>query len=107
MVPRMTAFPEDRMLSHIVDALQRLGGMASLEEIEGQVARSGAFRLPPDALDAVVQLTLRANRDGRGMGCFSQLDSRSFGLSPRFRPPGGPKAIGSIPATPARPEPPA
>jgi hypothetical protein len=82
----MTAFEEDRIVGHIVDALQRLGGMATLEELEGQMARSGAMRLPPDALDLVVRMTIRANRDGRGYGCFSQTDPRSVVLSSTHRP---------------------
>ncbi|MGA7860711.1 MAG: hypothetical protein WCB19_02500 [Thermoplasmata archaeon] len=77
----MTAFPEDRVLTHIVEVLQRMGGLATLEEIEGQMSRSGAIRLPPKELDLVVRMTIRANRDGRGLGCFSQLDRHSIGLT--------------------------
>jgi hypothetical protein len=82
----MTAFHEDRVVGHIVDALQHLGGLATLEQIEGQIAGSAAMRLSPDALHAVVQMTIRANRDGRGLGCFSQLDARSVGLTSARRP---------------------
>jgi hypothetical protein len=88
----MTAFSEDRVVGHIVEALQRLGGLATLEEIEGQMSRSGAMRLPPDALDMVVRMTIRANRDGRGLGCFSQLDRDSIGLTTTRRPK--PTALG-------------
>lgn len=73
-------------MGHIVDALQRLGGLATPEEIEGQMSRSGATTLPPQALDLVVRMTIRANRDGRGLGCFSQLDRREVGLTSMRRP---------------------
>lgn len=82
----MTAFPEDRVVGHIVDAIERLGGLATLEEIEGQLSRSGAMRLPPAALDLVVRMTIRANQDGRGLGCFSQLDRPTIGLTSKRRP---------------------
>jgi hypothetical protein len=82
----MTAFEEDRVVGQIVEALQRLGGMATLEDLKGQISRSGAIRLPPDALDLVVRMTIRANRDGRGLGCFSQPDPRSVGLTGPRRP---------------------
>lgn len=79
----MTAFPEDRTVDHIVDAIQRLGGRATLEEIEEQLSRSGAMRLPLRSLDLVVRMTIRANRDGRGLGCFSQLNGPTIGLTSR------------------------
>jgi len=82
----MTAFPEDRVLTHIVEVLQRMGGLATFEEIEGQMSRSGAIRLPPKELDLVVRMTIRANRDSRGLGCFSQLDRHSIGLTSARRP---------------------
>ncbi len=82
----MTAFEEGRLAGHIVEVLQRLGGVATLEEVEGQIARSGALRLPPDALDLVVRMAIRANRDGHGLGCFSQPDSRTVGLVSARRP---------------------
>lgn len=68
------------MVGQIVATLRRLGGLATLEEIEGQISRSGAVRLPPAALDMVVRMAVGANRDGRGMGCFSQPDQRSVSL---------------------------
>ncbi|MFZ0829958.1 MAG: hypothetical protein WCB18_06940 [Thermoplasmata archaeon] len=102
----MTAFHEDRMVGHIVDALQRLGGMATLEQIEGQVSRSGAVQLPPAALDLVVRLTLRANQNGRGLGCFSEVNHGSFGLTSSLRPSGGPKPTEDVPVRPTRPTPP-
>jgi hypothetical protein len=98
----MTAFPEDRVVGHIVEAIQQLGGMATLEQIEGQVARSGGMKLPPAALDVVVRLTLRANQNGRGLGCFSELDHGSFGLSASFRRPAGPTPSTDRPIAPTR-----
>ncbi|HLY76452.1 MAG TPA: hypothetical protein VKT21_01045 [Thermoplasmata archaeon] len=83
----MTAFSEDRVLGHIVDILHQMGGLATVEEIEGQMARSGAIRLPPKELDLVVQMTIRANRDGRGLGCFSQRGPHSVELSSVRGPP--------------------
>jgi hypothetical protein len=82
----MAAFAEDRVVGHIVDALKRLGGPATLEEIEGQMSRSGALSLPPDVLDVVVRMTIRANQDGRGLGCFSQLEKPKIGLTSSRRP---------------------
>jgi hypothetical protein len=102
----MAAFPEDRVLGQIVDALQRLGGMATLEEIRGQVARSGAIALPPAALDVVVRLTLQANQNGHGMGCFSRSERGAFGLTATERGPDRPRPTGDIPAPPSRPTPP-
>lgn len=99
----MTAFPEDRVLGHIVDALQQLGGMATLEQIEGEVSRSGAIRMPPAALDVVVRLTLRANQDGRGLGCFSQRDDKSFELNSGLRTSLGSKKGGYVPTRPGHP----
>lgn len=68
------------MVGQIVATLRRLGGLASLEEIEGQISRSGAVTLPPATLDLVVRMAVGANRDGRGMGCFTQPDQRSVSL---------------------------
>jgi hypothetical protein len=77
----MTAFPRERVVVHVIDALQRLGGLATLEEIEEQLGRSGALRLPRDQLDLVVRMFIRANRDGQGLDCFSQLDGQSVELT--------------------------
>jgi hypothetical protein len=82
----MTAFHEDRVVGQIVEVLDRLGGLATLEEIEGQLARSDALSLPPDALDVVVRMTIRANLDGRGLGCFSQVRPPKIGLTSKRRP---------------------
>jgi hypothetical protein len=76
----MMAFPEGCLVNQIVETLQQQGGLATFEELEGQMARRGAVRLPPGALDLVVRATIRANRDGRGLGCFTQPDSRSVRL---------------------------
>jgi hypothetical protein len=89
----MTAFPEDRVLGQIVEALQRLGGVAPLEEIKGQMYRSGAMRLPPDAFDVVVRMTIRSNRDGRGLGCFYRSDGGGIGLTSTRRPPATPAGL--------------
>jgi hypothetical protein len=82
----MTAFPDDRVVDHIVGVLERLGGLATLEEIVGQLSRSGAIRLPHRHLDLVVRMTIRANRDGRGLGCFAQLDEHRIRLVSAWRP---------------------
>lgn len=84
----MTAFPEDRLLSQVVAALERLGGTATIDEITGQLSRSGALQLPHDALQTIVLMTLRANRDGHGMGCFAQRPGPAFGLVARPAPAG-------------------
>jgi len=103
MVRIMTAFPEDRVLGKIVEALQGLGGLATLDQIEGQMSRSGAMRLPPDALKLVVYLTVEANRDGRGLGCFSQRDHQSIGLNSALRAPDRPRPTGPTPGRPTGP----
>ncbi len=104
----MTAFPEDRLLSQVVAALERLGGTATLDEITGQLSRSGAIQLPHDALQTIVLMTLRANRDGRGMGCFAQRPGPAFGLVARPDPPAGPDRAEDLPRTrsPIQREPP-
>lgn len=85
----MTAFPEDRVLGQIVDVLQRLGGLATMEEIKSQMTRSGAVRMPPETLDVIVRLTIRANQDGRGLGCFTEMNPGSVGLTSGRPTPGG------------------
>ncbi len=82
----MTAFSEDRVVDRIVEVLERLGGLATLEEIEGQLSRSGAIRLPHDHLDLVVRMTIRANQNGRGLGCFAQVGGRQIELTSTRRP---------------------
>jgi hypothetical protein len=77
----MTSFPQERVVVHVIDALHRLGGLATLEEIEEQLARSGALRLPRSHLDLVVRMFIRANRDGQGLDCFSQSDGQSVELT--------------------------
>jgi hypothetical protein len=76
----MMAFPEGRLVDQIVDTLRQRGGLATLDELEGQMARRGTVRLPPDTLDLIVRATIRANRDGRGLGCFTQPDTSSVRL---------------------------
>lgn len=85
----MTAFPEDRVLGQIVDVLQRLGGLATMEEIKSQMSKSGAVRMPPESLDSVIRLTIRANQNGRGLGCFAELSPGSVGLTSGRPTPGG------------------
>jgi hypothetical protein len=76
----MVASPEARVVDRVVEALQRLGGLATLDELEGHMSRSGVLRLPPDALDLIVRATIRANRGGQGLGCFFQPTPRSVQL---------------------------
>lgn len=99
----MTAFPEDRLLRQVVLALENLGGTATVDEITGQLSRSGAIQLPHDALQTIVLMTLRSNRDGRGMGCFAQRPGPAYGLVVRADRPEPPVPAPRSPIP--RPEP--
>lgn len=89
----MPAFHEDRVLGNIVEALQRLSGPATLDEIGSQMARSGAMRLPPSALAQVVSLTIHQNVDGRGMGKFARRGPAQFELTSVGRGPVGSQTV--------------